>query len=168
MARSKIPRTEHLGLALVVLRLRRSLSQADLAERSHVDVSTLSRLENGHQHPRLSTLLHLLGAMQHDLASLLQVQRTLARLARTDCPPTMAQIAAAVTALRKRKGWSCEELAQRSGVGAEVVWHLEHGFRSPMLPCLLEILAALSLRPGEFEALARQVAAGPREKKPAG
>lgn len=159
-------RPEHYGLALTVLRLRRDLTQTDLAERSHLDVSTLSRLENGHQQPRLNTLIHVLSAMQHDLGNLLQAHRVLERLSRQECPPSLPQIAAAVAALRQREGWSREALATRSGVGGEIVWHLENGYRAPMLPCLLKILTALDIRPGEFEALARRIVLRERDQKP--
>lgn len=45
--------------------------------------------------------------------------------------------------LREAKGWTQEELAERSGVSAQAVSHYETGRRSPLFSTAVHLAAAL-------------------------
>lgn len=63
-------RLEQIGPAFRWMRERRSLSQADLAERLGVTASVVSRIESGRQRPSLDSVDRLLAALETDLLEL--------------------------------------------------------------------------------------------------
>jgi transcriptional regulator with XRE-family HTH domain len=61
-----------LGANLAYERERRALSMTALAELSGTHVSEISRLENGHRDPRLSTIARIARALEIPLVDLLR------------------------------------------------------------------------------------------------
>lgn len=61
---------QQIGSAFRWMRERRSLSQADLAERLGITASVVSRIESGRQRPSLASVDRLLGALETDLLEL--------------------------------------------------------------------------------------------------
>jgi transcriptional regulator with XRE-family HTH domain len=59
-----------LGIRLRNVRLRKGLTQRELAERSGMPGTHISRIENGHRLPSLETLERLTGALQVPLSDL--------------------------------------------------------------------------------------------------
>jgi transcriptional regulator with XRE-family HTH domain len=55
-----------------------------------------------------------------------------------------------VQALRKAKGWSQEEFAERAGLHRTYVSAVERGVRNPTLTVVAKLAAALSVRIGEL------------------
>ena len=54
-----------LGKRLAALRKEKTLTQEELAEKSHVSVRTIQRIEAGQILPRMSTVKILLEALNH-------------------------------------------------------------------------------------------------------
>lgn len=52
--------------------------------------------------------------------------------------------------LRGERGYSLEELAERSGMSFRGLIYIEHGQRSPSVLTLLDIAAGLDVEPGEL------------------
>ncbi|MGA5452738.1 helix-turn-helix domain-containing protein [Streptomyces umbrinus] len=52
--------------------------------------------------------------------------------------------------LREGRGYSLEELAERSGLSFRGLIYIEHGQRSPSVLTLLDIAAGLDVEPGEL------------------
>ncbi|MFE2712925.1 helix-turn-helix domain-containing protein [Streptomyces mirabilis] len=52
--------------------------------------------------------------------------------------------------LREERGYSLEELAERSGLSFRGLIYIEHGQRSPSVLTLLDIAAGLGVEPGEL------------------
>lgn len=67
----------HIGERLATLRGRKS--QREIAKKSNVDVSTLSRIERGKIDPNLSTLERIAGALGYGLPQLFSDEPFLAR-----------------------------------------------------------------------------------------
>ncbi|MFI6931544.1 helix-turn-helix domain-containing protein [Streptomyces sp. NPDC050287] len=51
--------------------------------------------------------------------------------------------------LREERGYSLEELAERSGLSFRGLIYIEHGQRSPSVLTLLDIASGLDVEPGE-------------------
>jgi len=92
---------DHLGDALVVLRMLRRLSQAELANRAGIRPNQVSRYETGAVQPQLNQLTRLLEALQVDLtdfvfalASVQRLQRRLTGAADRESPERLAAHAA--------------------------------------------------------------------------
>jgi transcriptional regulator with XRE-family HTH domain len=52
--------------------------------------------------------------------------------------------------LREERGYSLEELAERSGLSFRGLIYIEHGKRNPSALTLVDIAAALGVAPGEL------------------
>ncbi|NNN33183.1 helix-turn-helix transcriptional regulator [Streptomyces sp. S3(2020)] len=52
--------------------------------------------------------------------------------------------------LREERGYSLEELAERSGLSFRGLIYIEHGQRSPSVLTILDIAAGLDVEPGEL------------------
>jgi transcriptional regulator with XRE-family HTH domain len=52
--------------------------------------------------------------------------------------------------LREDRGYTLEELAERSGLSFRGLIYIEHGQRSPSVLTLLDIAAGLNVEPGEL------------------
>jgi transcriptional regulator with XRE-family HTH domain len=52
--------------------------------------------------------------------------------------------------LREERGYSLEELAERSGLSFRGLIYIEHGQRSPSVLTLLDIASGLDVEPGEL------------------
>lgn len=52
--------------------------------------------------------------------------------------------------LREERGYSLEELAERSGLSFRGLIYIEHGKRNPSALTLVDIAAALDVAPGEL------------------
>ncbi|MEV6959572.1 helix-turn-helix transcriptional regulator [Streptomyces sp. NPDC051207] len=52
--------------------------------------------------------------------------------------------------LREERGYSLEELAERSGLSFRGLIYIEHGQRGPSVLTLLDIAAGLDVEPGEL------------------
>ncbi|WP_405961420.1 helix-turn-helix transcriptional regulator [Streptomyces sp. NBC_00024] len=52
--------------------------------------------------------------------------------------------------LREARGYSLEQLAERSGLSFRGLIYIEHGQRSPSVLTLLEIARGLGVEPGEL------------------
>lgn len=57
-----------------------------------------------------------------------------------------------IRAVRKEKGWSQDELAERSGLNASTISLLERGKHAPELGTLMRIVEALGMDFAEFTA----------------
>jgi DNA-binding Xre family transcriptional regulator len=67
--------------------------------------------------------------------------------------PAVSQVASfgrRVRVLRRKKGWSQEELADRSGLTAVHISRIERGTREVRLTTILRLTAALEARPDEL------------------
>lgn len=62
----------HIGANVYRLRVRRGLTQAELAERADLDVRFVQRIERAATAPSLKTLLAIAGALQTPPAALLR------------------------------------------------------------------------------------------------
>lgn len=67
-----IARRRAIGDRIRVARLDRNFTQERLAERAGVDRQAINRIEQGHQSPRLDTLLLLADALGMPLSALLR------------------------------------------------------------------------------------------------
>lgn len=61
-----------LGRRLKELRISLGLSQEDLAHNADISVSQVSRIENGHINPTVSTIFHIARAMRVPVSDLFQ------------------------------------------------------------------------------------------------
>lgn len=66
---------ERLGDEVRLARLKRKLSQQDLADLADIRANTLIDLEKGRRWPNLLTLLHLANALEVDIRTLLPVTK---------------------------------------------------------------------------------------------
>lgn len=80
-------RLRHLGAALRLLRQERGMTQRELAHRTGVDPSQLSRYEGEAIDPSLRTLATILEAMNATLGDLEQAQGRIAALAEPKIEP---------------------------------------------------------------------------------
>jgi len=62
--------------------------------------------------------------------------------------PLAKRVGARVHALRKRQGWSQGQLAQKTGYGRAAIASIETGRILPSLEKVLDLAAALGVRPG--------------------
>lgn len=73
--------THQIGINLKVERVRRGLSQQELAERSGVSTNTIGKIERGQRSPRAVTLERLANAIGVPLARLIHPDQS------EVCPP---------------------------------------------------------------------------------
>ncbi len=62
----------------------------------------------------------------------------------------MGNLGSNLKAARKKRGWTQEELAERSGVQAGEISRMEAGKRDPQISTLEKLAAALEVRPGQL------------------
>ena len=61
-----------------------------------------------------------------------------------------AALGARIKALRKQRGWSQEQLAERVGISTQYVSNIERGKENPTLDMLLRLAGALKVSPAEM------------------
>lgn len=59
-------------------------------------------------------------------------------------------LGAQIRALRKKRGWSQEELAHHAGVHVTYLSGLERGHRNPSLNIIVQLASALKVTPSEL------------------
>ena len=64
--------------------------------------------------------------------------------------PRLLSLGMQIRRLREERGYSLEELAERSGLSCRGLIYIEHGQRSPSVLTLLDIAAGLGVEPGEL------------------
>ncbi|MFF5004916.1 helix-turn-helix domain-containing protein [Streptomyces phaeochromogenes] len=64
--------------------------------------------------------------------------------------PRLHSLGMQIRRLREGRGYSLEELAERSGLSFRGLIYIEHGQRSPSVLTLLDIAAGLDVEPGEL------------------
>lgn len=67
-----LARRRAVGLSIRDARLRRNFTQERLAELAELDRQAINRIENGHQSPKLDTLIVLASALGIPLSSLVK------------------------------------------------------------------------------------------------
>jgi len=67
---------ENLGKNIKFFRFRRQFSQADLAEKAHISVTSLSDIERGNNFPQAKTLCNLAQALDVEVWSLFKGEGT--------------------------------------------------------------------------------------------
>ena len=67
---------EKVGKNIKFLRFRRQLSQADLAEKVHISITSLSDIERGNNFPQAKTLCNLAQALDVEVWSLFRGENT--------------------------------------------------------------------------------------------
>ena len=58
---------------------------------------------------------------------------------------TPHQIGTAIQRVRKQRGWTQSQLAERAGLRQETISIIENGEKAPRIPSILRVLAALDL-----------------------
>lgn len=81
-ARAEPMRPESLGHRMRQLRTDRSLTQTELASRSGVSHSTLSKIENSQLSPTFETILRIVDGMEIDISELLSSREAAERRTR--------------------------------------------------------------------------------------
>ncbi len=59
-------------------------------------------------------------------------------------------LGARIKAVRKQRGWSQEQLAERAGISTQYVSNIERGKENPTLDLLLRVAQALKVSPAEI------------------
>ena len=72
MSRATFP--QHLHSALRALRIRKGLTQSELAQRGGVVDATISRIERGRLHPSTAVIVRLAAALEVSVESLVEGQ----------------------------------------------------------------------------------------------
>ena len=62
----------------------------------------------------------------------------------------MGNLGSNLRAARKKRGWTQEDLAERSGVHAGEISRMESGKRDPQVSTVEKLAAALEIRPGQL------------------
>lgn len=153
---------EQVGTVLWSLRTSRGWTLGQLARQAGVSKAALSRWESGERQPRMPELLAVLDALDASPA-----QRSLA-LARMDVPRALRQLREAslensagapptagdlLRALRLRRGWSQQEVAERAGAGRTAVVRWENGDRLPSAEQMQTLCFVLGASEEEWFAL---------------
>ena len=131
------------------LRGLRGWTQYDLAQRMDVTEDEIGRLESGRRALRTGTIARLaavLGVDAHDLLlpSLIDANfhpRTVRDPAKRAC----RDVAGNVYRLRRLRGWTQRELAERMGTTSTVIRRFETGKRELRFGTLLRLAAALEV-----------------------
>jgi transcriptional regulator with XRE-family HTH domain len=145
-----------LGNHLRRMRLSRGLSIRALAHRAKVSPSTLSRWESDSTQPRVYELEAVLTALQasgseralawQQLHAPRGVRAMATEAARLPLPANAAPIGGELLqAMRRRRGWTLEQVAHHVGVTVSTVSRWEHSENWPsaeQLACLCAVLGA--------------------------
>lgn len=156
---------EELGGRIRQLRLEHGWTQAQTAEAASLDLKHLQKIEAGQLNVSFLTLRQLARGFQLSLAELLpHEERPPARrpnplpaestdpgtgeapVRLEDCPSVLAALGNEVARLRKQRGFSQAELAQKAGVGLSTVRLTESGKTNLTVASLVLLANALEVR----------------------
>jgi transcriptional regulator with XRE-family HTH domain len=136
--------TEGLGSALRLLRVRRSMTQGEVAARAQVRQALLSAYEMGHQLPSLGSLAAILNALSEDFHHL---QEALAEV--RNPPPAMGSpvkpeyLGRALRTLRTQRGLTQVAVASEAKLTKSMLSTYETGRQLPSLQSLAAVLNGL-------------------------
>ncbi|MDI3481581.1 MAG: hypothetical protein PWQ97_1236 [Tepidanaerobacteraceae bacterium] len=125
------------GRLIRSLRKKRNMSLQELARRSDLSVSYLSEIERGKKEPALETIEKLAAALNVSKESFFPQADTIAST------PTV--LGEKIALLRQKKGISQSELAERAGISAAYICHIEKGKVVPAVSTLRAIARALDV-----------------------
>jgi transcriptional regulator with XRE-family HTH domain len=123
------------GTRVQQLRLKRALSQGQLAAKLGVHRPFLSDIERGIRNPSLRTISKIAGALAVDLVSLFRSGRLVAALGgkRVTRTASYARLGRRVQELREGRGWSLAQLAGKVKLPRPYLRGIERGTHNPSL-----------------------------------
>lgn len=125
------------GRLIRSLRKKRDLSLQELARRAELSVSYLSEIERGKKQPTLETIEKLAVALNISKEGFFPEADTI-----TAGPTVLGE---KIAMLRQKKGISQSELAEKAGISAAYLCHIEKGKVLPAVSTLRAIARALDV-----------------------
>ena len=133
-----------LGNALRLLRVRRNLSQGEVATRAKMTSGMLSSYEMGHKFPSFPSLTAILNALFEDFHSLQEALNDIRnRPPATDTPIQSECLGRALRLLRTQRGLTQGAVANQAGITKAMLSTYETGKCFPAMQSLTAVLDAL-------------------------
>lgn len=126
-------------------RIRRRISQEELAKKSGLSHLTIWRLENWESNPSLTSLIFICDVLGISITEYTTGRKPIrAPLSRE------YDSAAVMRRWREKAGMDVPTLSERTGVSASMIWAYEAGQRSPTLKKLEALAAAFDISIDEY------------------
>lgn len=130
------------GRLIRSFRKKRNMSLQELARRAELSVSYLSEIERGKKQPTLETIDKLASALNVSKEGFFSLNDTQA--------PGPTTLGEKITLIRQKKGISQADLAEKAGISAAYLCHIEKGKVLPAVSTLRAIARALGVCPDDL------------------
>ncbi|MDN5331041.1 MAG: hypothetical protein PWP45_266 [Tepidanaerobacteraceae bacterium] len=130
------------GKTIREFRKKRNMSLKELAQKANLSVSYLCEIERGKKHPSLEVIEKLAAALNISKDALFYENLTRGS--------STTSTGERISILRRERGLSLSELAQKAGISATYLCQIENGNVLPSLATLKAIARALNASPQDF------------------